>query len=221
MIDEPFIICPRCARKSHHPKDIEQRYCGFCHMFHEQMDVVAGPEARMPRRAQFCQPPERVREIHDLFSAIINGDVHGPTMYPEDVGKRIMRDMRIMRDICAWLLGYNEGVVVEDALKEMAALVRKSGFVPNMGGILSAVDQGRFDAGEPIPTGAAAVVDSAIGMLLSDDGTSRAAGLAQYVPGLKAVRNALMVVYGMEVETAVPLGAAPIGRGAAGPDTVE
>lgn len=25
------ITCPECLRKSYHPKDIEEGYCGFCH----------------------------------------------------------------------------------------------------------------------------------------------------------------------------------------------
>jgi hypothetical protein len=25
------ITCPSCGRTSHHPKDIEEGYCGFCH----------------------------------------------------------------------------------------------------------------------------------------------------------------------------------------------
>jgi hypothetical protein len=29
------IRCLRCARLSFHPKDIEERYCGACHIFHE------------------------------------------------------------------------------------------------------------------------------------------------------------------------------------------
>ena len=31
------IICPRCGAVSHHPKDIQERYCGRCHQFHELM----------------------------------------------------------------------------------------------------------------------------------------------------------------------------------------
>lgn len=36
--DEPMTVhpgfgCPRCLRVSHHPKDIEARYCGACHLF--------------------------------------------------------------------------------------------------------------------------------------------------------------------------------------------
>jgi hypothetical protein len=29
------IRCLRCARVSFHPKDVEERYCGACHVFHE------------------------------------------------------------------------------------------------------------------------------------------------------------------------------------------
>lgn len=27
--------CPRCLLVSHHPKDIENRYCGHCHQFED------------------------------------------------------------------------------------------------------------------------------------------------------------------------------------------
>lgn len=33
----PSITCPRCGRTSYHPKDIEELYCGHCHMWHEDM----------------------------------------------------------------------------------------------------------------------------------------------------------------------------------------
>lgn len=29
----PSFICPRCGRRSYHPTDIAQRYCGACHRF--------------------------------------------------------------------------------------------------------------------------------------------------------------------------------------------
>lgn len=32
---EQSIACPRCGKTSHHPQDIAQRYCGFCHIFHD------------------------------------------------------------------------------------------------------------------------------------------------------------------------------------------
>lgn len=35
--DEPSIVCPQCYWRSYHPKDIETRYCGHCHQFHDQM----------------------------------------------------------------------------------------------------------------------------------------------------------------------------------------
>jgi rubrerythrin len=37
--DRPSIQCPRCGRRSSHPKDIAEQYCGFCHMFHDEMDL--------------------------------------------------------------------------------------------------------------------------------------------------------------------------------------
>ncbi len=29
------IVCLQCNRRSYHPEDIKQRYCGFCHAFLE------------------------------------------------------------------------------------------------------------------------------------------------------------------------------------------
>ncbi len=34
---QPSITCPRCGMTSYNPNDIEQRYCGNCHMFHADM----------------------------------------------------------------------------------------------------------------------------------------------------------------------------------------
>ena len=30
-----YIQCLKCDRKSYHPEDIRQKYCGNCHVFHE------------------------------------------------------------------------------------------------------------------------------------------------------------------------------------------
>ena len=35
----PRIQCPQCHAISYHPSDIAHRYCGRCHMFHDQMRV--------------------------------------------------------------------------------------------------------------------------------------------------------------------------------------
>lgn len=32
------ITCPRCGRSSHNINDIKEKYCGNCHMFHEEMN---------------------------------------------------------------------------------------------------------------------------------------------------------------------------------------
>lgn len=29
------IVCLTCQRRSFHPTDIDRRYCGHCHVFHE------------------------------------------------------------------------------------------------------------------------------------------------------------------------------------------
>jgi len=29
------IRCHRCQRVSYHPNDVTERYCGWCHVFHE------------------------------------------------------------------------------------------------------------------------------------------------------------------------------------------
>jgi hypothetical protein len=31
------IQCLRCRMISYHPKDIAEKYCGFCHRFHEDL----------------------------------------------------------------------------------------------------------------------------------------------------------------------------------------
>lgn len=37
LAGRPRITCPRCARTSHHPDDVTNRYCGACHQYHDQM----------------------------------------------------------------------------------------------------------------------------------------------------------------------------------------
>jgi len=37
------IMCLRCGLVSYHPKDVEEKYCGNCHIFHqieEQLDKL-------------------------------------------------------------------------------------------------------------------------------------------------------------------------------------
>lgn len=33
--DGKSITCFRCGRTSHHPVDVNQKYCDYCHVFHE------------------------------------------------------------------------------------------------------------------------------------------------------------------------------------------
>jgi hypothetical protein len=42
LVRSPFFTCPRCDRTSHHPKDVDERYCGACHWW--TGDPTLGPE---------------------------------------------------------------------------------------------------------------------------------------------------------------------------------
>jgi hypothetical protein len=42
--------CPECQRVSFNPHDVEQRYCGHCHVF--ESDRVAATRRRMTRFAE-------------------------------------------------------------------------------------------------------------------------------------------------------------------------
>ena len=37
----PSITCPQCGRTSYNRNDIEQKYCGACHRFHDEMRTDA------------------------------------------------------------------------------------------------------------------------------------------------------------------------------------
>lgn len=37
----PSIQCPECEAVSYHPKDVEERYCGNCHKFHDEMNITS------------------------------------------------------------------------------------------------------------------------------------------------------------------------------------
>jgi len=46
----PSIKCPRCGMISFHPKDIEERYCAACHLWHDDpvADELEGQEPVNP-----------------------------------------------------------------------------------------------------------------------------------------------------------------------------
>lgn len=43
--DGKSITCKRCGRTSHNAGDVENRYCGNCHIFHED-ETYIGPDAQ-------------------------------------------------------------------------------------------------------------------------------------------------------------------------------
>jgi hypothetical protein len=38
---QPYIVCPKCGMVSHNPNDVENRYCGACHAFHDDLVMPA------------------------------------------------------------------------------------------------------------------------------------------------------------------------------------
>jgi ribosomal protein L37E len=36
FLEQPFIVCRKCGRKSYHPVDIAEKYCGNCREWHER-----------------------------------------------------------------------------------------------------------------------------------------------------------------------------------------
>lgn len=54
----PSITCPDCQKVSFHPRDVEQRYCGFCHWW------TSDPELRVFR-------PEDEAERHVLRALML------------------------------------------------------------------------------------------------------------------------------------------------------
>lgn len=53
MTDPPSITCPVCEMTSYHPKDIEYRYCGKCHQFHDLMDGTVSVDQMTQEAAAF------------------------------------------------------------------------------------------------------------------------------------------------------------------------
>jgi hypothetical protein len=43
---QPYIVCPKCGKVSHNANDVQQRYCGACHAFHDDLLRVAPPGMR-------------------------------------------------------------------------------------------------------------------------------------------------------------------------------
>lgn len=62
---QPYIVCPDCGKVSHNPNDIRERYCGWCHRFHDEMPnarhahtfIVQGEESYAPTGP----PPEHTK----------------------------------------------------------------------------------------------------------------------------------------------------------------
>ena len=61
-MSERFFQCPRCGMVSHHPKDIEQGYCGQCHDWTRSSKLrVAGFYLQVENiRISLCDNPDEI-----------------------------------------------------------------------------------------------------------------------------------------------------------------
>lgn len=57
------ITCLKCLRVSHHTKDIEERFCSACGLFHDQMTFTTGDGKTIQRHPGY--PPSRLDAITD------------------------------------------------------------------------------------------------------------------------------------------------------------
>ncbi len=62
--DGKTITCKRCRKTSHHPEDVKNHYCGFCHVWHDDiwpparrwwLDHPEPEESRTPREASLSR----------------------------------------------------------------------------------------------------------------------------------------------------------------------
>lgn len=66
---QPSITCPLCGRTSHHPKDIEEGYCGACHWWTGRTDMLA---ARLETWVSEYSEQRKVPEGCALHPAVLD-----------------------------------------------------------------------------------------------------------------------------------------------------
>lgn len=67
------IKCLRCGMTSFHPIDIANRYCGRCHIFHEDLALIER-DARLRRIAYECNRDMIGAEAANAFARARFGD---------------------------------------------------------------------------------------------------------------------------------------------------
>jgi hypothetical protein len=88
--DGKAITCARCRLTSHHPKDVENRYCGNCHIFHEvdsmrtldqiYWDALCDKECGCKSLQEALARHPKLTKIRDGESVpLIQTDIHGAT----------------------------------------------------------------------------------------------------------------------------------------------
>ena len=57
IMEQPtHIVCPKCGMVSHNPHDIQQRYCGHCRAFHDDLmrEMPSGSTFYLPETCFSC-----------------------------------------------------------------------------------------------------------------------------------------------------------------------
>jgi hypothetical protein len=82
MQSQPSIVCPKCGMRSHNPNDVEQRYCGNCHAFHDDLQ-------RLPPPGHPDAPNYWMSETSGVLKPVVEDYLKGKPLAPEQVA--IMR----------------------------------------------------------------------------------------------------------------------------------
>ena len=80
--------CPFCDAVSHNPNDAQQRYCGRCHLFVD--DVLDASPAVRKAMARFCRrlaevKPEQAKQLlatAEAWSHGLESAIDAPEVYP-------------------------------------------------------------------------------------------------------------------------------------------
>ena len=77
-MSEPSIACPKCGMVSYNPNDVEQRYCGNCHAFHDDLPKRLPPEH--PDAPKYWR-----YETSGMLQPVVRMFINGARLLPADV----------------------------------------------------------------------------------------------------------------------------------------
>jgi ribosomal protein S27AE len=126
----PRFKCPHCGMVSHSKTDIEQRYCGRCHLFAEDSEEFAAamvaPLVEAIRPLLAGQPPNAVgAALADLLAIWLASHHVTGTQWDAAETRRLREAMLKMHVGMVWrLVAVNEGAAAGGDEDEPAGAVR-------------------------------------------------------------------------------------------------